>query len=440
MDISNQLLSAAPSSDLPCCYVNGIIASGKPQDWGKKADFLLLFYYAKHPIFDIDLFKRCIYDMDLNAYTTPRIDPGSYDLVFLQSRLAELLGPCIDGIDTEIKRELGVMEPGSYFRQAWKRVAWGNCSGGRTFCIRCTVATPAIFENMQSRRLRCGHCGNMDLRRGMKIEAILDDCFAGQVEDEERQRTLQRVLRLKASTNNVGLIMQQSEYTVSYPPMDLNTPSKRNPKDIPLGWSDELDAHLKEWYILEPRRFDVGRFKASVDLLRLECPDLCVDSGSYDLVFLHDRLEYLSLPCVCRLNEDSWTPQNLDGKPCYIHKDWREIIRDERGHRLFCAKCKVVPPLICTKPLRTGLFRCGSCGDGDVGRMPSEESYFEHWDSVFDSFVCINQQKMAAGLPPIAQGRINIEVKKEMWKFQREHRFLPGPMRPSGGLQGGNKP
>ena len=388
-----------------------------PPSWSTKADTLLTTLYKKTVTFDIDEFKR------LNELTGFPVSRHAYDLVFLQSRLEELLGPCTSGTDPRGKVEPGILAP-TYIDKTWLKL---EVKHGRSTCVRCThcnATQPAIYMDVKTKQLRCGHCGNMDSRHLVKgLDAVPGHAETRNLKHEEtaeqpaksrpRVECQYKKERMEQSSNG------DSEEAETLPG-DLDIPSKRRANDLPPNWNVFNDMILKHWYRKDPKQFDVDRFKREMHLTFHGAPNLCISPSSYDTVFLHDRLDKLIGPCICRLSKEDRANIGPDDEPSFFHREWRAFRLDHIGRRLYCDLCKVSPPVICRNERSKEEYRCGSCGNPKVGRMPCDEAYNGHLNSIIESWRYILDTRMAAGLSAFPLEVVYSDIRTRMRAFRQD--------------------
>lgn len=394
-----------------------------PQNWSIEADVLLTDLHRTTSSFDIENFKS------INATGAPQVSENSYDLVFLQSRLEELLGPLILRARPILKHEFG--GPGSkYLDRIWMELEGEDGRNSGLRCIKCNTSPPAIYKNFKTERLRCGHCGAMNSSHLVKVG---DGTSSGhtilRTGDLKREETMQHPRKPRTPcVYNLGVVNQGNTWTsaeVKTATWDLDTPSKRTNIDLPQGWNVVLDMSLKKEYRKNPKRFDIDGWKSGVHQTFHGAPNLCINPDSYDVVFLHHRLDKLIGPCICRLDDEDRQRLDLDDEPSFFHREWRPLEIDRLGHRLYCDRCKVSPPVICRNERSLDEYRCGACGNSNVSREPSDEPYYEHWNSVVDSLSCVLGKRKAAGLPEVPTEMVRTEVRKRMRRFQRDRTDKP---------------
>lgn len=394
-----------------------------PPNWSIEADVLLTDLHRTTSSFDIDNFKS------INASGAPQVSKDSYDLVFLQSRLEELLGPLVFRTHLLLKHESG--GPASkYLDRIWLDLddEDGHNSGLR--CIKCNTTPPAIYKNVETEQLRCGHCGSMDSSHLLKVGDVTPSRHTIiKSRDFKREVTMQQPMKprtqcmykkgeAKRSNNETSAEVKTAAW-------DLDISSARTNIDLPQGWNVVLDMSLKQEYRKNPKRFDIDGWKSSVHQTFHGAPNLCINPDSYDLVFLHHRLDKLIGPCICRLSDEDRQRLDLDDEPSFFHREWKPFEKDRLGHRLYCGRCKVSPPLICRNERSLDEYRCGACGNSEVSREPSDEPYYEHWNSVVDSLNCVLGKRKAAGLPAVPMEMVCTEVRKRMRVFQRDRTDKP---------------
>lgn len=422
MNTSMPLPSAAPDDTKASPSNSGAMAHGKPLNWSSEADTLLTTLYKMSATFNIDRFK-C-----LTASAASPIAKDSYDLSFLQSRLEKLLGPYVPGADPNANLEPGVTPP-NYLHRTWLKLDVQDSRVTHLCCIECNTTSPAIFENVKTEQLRCGYCGNMDSSHLVKVGDANSSCIKPL--DLNRKETMQPIMkpRVPVKCFHKERDFKQSNNGISAEVMtaawDLDTPSKRGANELPQNWNVVIDMTLKQWYKKSPKRFDIDGFKSDIHRAFHGAPNLCIDPGSYDLVFLHDRLDKLLGPCICHLLEEDRAHLGPDDEPSFFHREWRHFKADPLGRRFYCDLCKVSPPVICRNERSYNEYRCGSCGNPNVSRMPSDEVYFEHMNSVANGLNCILGKRKAAGRPDIALDVVYEEIRRRMRIFQQERTDKP---------------
>ena len=416
MDASILHPSGALSGTEAYYTIPGAMAHREPLNWSSEADTLLTTLYKNTSTFDIDNFKS------LNASIATPVTKESYDLLFLQDRLEELLGPYASASVSGIKTEPGVAAP-KHLHRTWLKL---EVEDGRVIhlrCVKCNGTPPAIYKNVKTEQLRCGHCGNMDsshfVRAGDPISSHV------QLPDLKRAEAMEQPGNPRTVAQCVQKGREGKQDNNGYPAEantaagDLDTPSKRRPNDVPRNWNVVLDMNLKQWYRKDPKRFDIDGFKFSVHRMFHGAPNLCISPGSYDLIFLHDRLDRLIGPCICHLNEEDRASLGPDDEPSFFHREWRAYKLDRFGHRLYCDHCQVSPPIVCRNERSKDEYRCGACGNSNVIRMPCDEPYYEHLNSVIDELRCVLNKRMAAGLPDVPSETVKIAIRKRMSRFQQ---------------------
>ena len=422
MDTSTLLVSAAPDDTKASSANSGVMAQRKPLNWSSEADTLLTTLYKMSTTFNIDRFK-C-----LTASATFPIAKDSYDLIFLQSRLEELLGPYMPGTDPKANLELGVA-PLTYLHRTWQKLDVQDSRVTHLRCIKCNSSSPEIFENVKTEQMRCGYCGNMESGYLVNVRDVNSRCLKPL--DLNRKETMQPSMKLRVPVKCLQKerVSKQgnngSSAEVMTAAWDLDIPSKCGANQLPQNWNVVIDMTLKQWYKKSPKRFDIDGFKYDIHRAFHGAPNLCVDPGSYDLVFLHDRLDKLIGPCICHLPAEDRALLGPDDEPSFFHREWRHFRADPLGRRFYCDLCKVSPPVICRNERSYNEYRCGSCGNMNVSRMPSDEAYFEHMNSVANGLNCILGKRKAAGRPDIPLDVVYDEIRKRMRVFQQERTDQP---------------
>ena len=393
-----------------------------PPSWSIKADTLLTTLYKKTLAFDIDEFKR------LNALTGFPVRKDSYDLVFVQSRLEELLGPYISETDPGVKAEPGVPAP-TYLDKVWLKLEVEDDRGKHLHCTECNSIHPAIYVDVKTKQLRCGHCGNMDsshLVEGAHIvpnrtEYLDPQCVEAAVQIGKP--------RARAECQHGKEMLEQSSSGSSAKskmlPGDLDIPSARRPDDLPPNWNVFNDMILKKWYAKDPMQFDINGFKREIHLIFHGAPNMCMSPTSYDIVFLHNRLDKLIGPCICRMGKEDRANVGPADEPSFFHREWRAFKADDFGRRLYCDFCKVTPPLICRNERSREEYRCGSCGNSKIGRMPCDDLYNKHLNSIIESWRYILATRMEARLPSFPLEMVYSDIRKRMRMFEQERSDQP---------------
>lgn len=419
MNTYGQFSPVARRNNRACYPAFGAMARRKPPpNWSREADVLLTDLHRTTSSFDIENFKS------INATGAPQVSEDSYDLVFLQSRLEELLGPLALRAHPILKHEYGGPRS-KYLDRIWTELdGQDGCNSG-LHCIKCNTTPPAIYKNAKTERLRCGHCGAMSSSDLVKVEGGTSSGHTIlKPGDLKREETIQHAMQPRTPcVYNARVVNQGNHWTsaeVRTPTWDLGTPSKRTDIDLPQGWNVALDMSLKEEYRKNPKRFDIDGWKFGAHRTFHGVPNLCINPDSYDVIFLHHRLDKLIGPCICRLGVEDRQRLDLDDEPSFFHREWRLFETDRLGHRLYCDRCKVSPPAICRNERSLDEYRCGACGNSNVSREPSDEPYYEHWNSVVDSLNCVLGKRKAAGLPEVPTEMVYTEVRKRMRRFQRD--------------------
>ena len=398
------------------------MANCLPPSWSTRADTLLTTFYKRSSTFDVDEFKR------LNALTGFPVNRDSYDLLFLQRRLEELLGPCISTTDPRVKVELGITAP-THLDKTWLKLEVEDSRNGYVRCTKCNATHPAIYMDVKTRKLRCGHCGNMDCRHLVKWADAIPSI--GETRNLKHEETAEQSTkpRPRVECQYKKEKMEQSSNRNSEEaetlPGDLDIVSKRRSNDLPPNWNVFNDMILKHWYRKDPKQFDLDGFKREIHLTFHGAPNLCISPSSYDIMFLHDRLDKLIGPCICRLSKEDCANLGPDSEPSFFHREWRAFRNDHIGRRLYCDLCKVSPPLICRNERSNEEYRCGSCGNSKVSRMPCDEAYNGHLQSIIESWRYILDTRRAAGLSAFPLEVVYTDIRKRMRAFRQDRSGKP---------------
>ena len=419
MSTSGQLRPATLHDTKACVLGSGATAHPEPLNWNSEADKILVTLYKRTQNFDIKHFKSLIVS----------VSRDSYDLQFLESRLAKLLGPVDSRIDPASKIKPGIAVP-NYLHKTW--LILEEKDGHRNYlrCVKCSTTSPVTYKNVKTQQLRCGHCGNMDFGFLMEEVKVHSSHNASTLlQDEKHQETVQQSTKSQTRCLFESGRTQQDNKVCSAegsaPTVDLNNYSTCTAVDMPEHWNVVTDMYLKQWYNNSPKRFDIDKFKTNVHKSFHGPSNLCINPDSYDFGFLHNRLDRLIGPCVCRWSGEDRANLTQDHEPSFFHREWRSLAIDHLGHRLYCGRCKISPPLICKSEKINGLYRCGACGNSEISRMPSDEPYFEHLNRIVDGLNCVLGKRKAAGLPDVPMDKVYADVRKRMRIFQRDRPDKP---------------
>ena len=411
MDTSGRLLPESPYEPNAPASTSGATADFKPLNWGPEADTCLMTLYKRTPVFDIKYFKSLI----------PSISQDSYDLLFLESRLGKLLGPLAPGLEPATKTKPSTAAP-NYLHRTWLLLEQKDGRYKHLSCVKCTTTPVAIYRNVKTQHLRCGHCGNMDWRfppgnvnsspNGSTPPGSLVDRGIVQQCAESRTQCLSAEGRTQQGTGGYLALGEP-------PVVDLDGVSTRTPLDMPEHWNVFADMALKKTYSTNPKQFNINAFKKRIHESFHGPANLCIHPDSYDFGFLHERLDRLIGPCVCRWSQEDRAKLTREHEPSFFHREWNALKVDQLGHRLYCTRCGVTPPLISQNEKFKEFYRCGACGNSAISRMPTDEAYSEYLNHIMQGINCILGKRKAAGLPEFSTGDVQATVRKRMRVFEQ---------------------
>ena len=363
---------------------------GEPPNWNDDCDTLLAKAFLS-PNVNINSFKRAVYSVDPKASDAASVDPSTYDLSFVHDRLEELLGKCL--CRTRMQNNIHMGGEQAHFHKSWLRLSWEKGDGARLYCSECMMLPPAIYMNRHTKIYRCGECGNLELSRVFTLIEILD----GNIPTEKR-----------------FILSQKSIHRD--PTSFLDVLSVRGGNEMPSFWKKfpGFDSYLKKSYLDHPTDFDVDDFKQSIE--RIDS-SLGIQLSLFDIGFLHDRLEAICGPCICRRKLESDLTLDLDNAGDYLHREWGRVYFDDDVKLLFCDACKVVPPRIYASNGVPDILRCGACGSEDINRTMCDVQYYSLQIHLVKQEEQTDDIRRLAGAPPRDRRRVVAKLQKLMRLF-----------------------
>ncbi|KAL8717350.1 MAG: hypothetical protein Q9225_005397 [Loekoesia sp. 1 TL-2023] len=353
----------------------------------------------------------------------------SYDLDFLSRRIKLLIGSAASG-------------NGEGFLASWSKTprSFSNrvCSKG---CLSVGRKDSRIWQNIATQELRCGGCGRKDLTIVLPDPAIknllatVSDAIQMEKGAKQHQSSPFNGIRSSKDTTNPRSIERLYHQSI-------NTSNSHQPRiTTPPSWAQTHDTHLRESYITQiaKHNFSILNLKLSLSIFfpashpSPSIRALHIDPSTYDLCFIHNRLETLFGACLCR-NTDTSSSSVPRFKRCYFHPFIRTEVSNS-GKLLECGKCGVDPPAVYAVPVEEASvafpackkLRCGGCGNEEVKEVEvSEEGerQFEH----LKRFV----REVLAGEDG-GKGKRNERVGAKEWER------LAGEYNVKYGLEGGEK-
>ncbi|KAL8938489.1 MAG: hypothetical protein Q9211_003187 [Gyalolechia sp. 1 TL-2023] len=280
----------------------------------------------------------------------------SYDLDFLAHRIKQLLPDTNSSDETPSLLTAWSQASGNSYHSNSNHICTKECKSLRR-------QPPHLWENTSTHSLRCGGCGREDIpsRPNTPVQTRINPALRlTYVPTEEQQQ--------QYNTPFPGRMP-----TCPEPGTTTSTTAAAEPSiTIPRLWSSPHDAHLHESYLLQTTKpikpiFSTAHLKHSLSIFfPPSAVDLHIDPASYDLCFVHGRLECLFGACLCR-GGGALSPRSR-GR-CYLCPFVR-IEVPSSGGMVGCGKCELEGKAVYGIPVAGDggwkEMRCGGCGNEEI--------------------------------------------------------------------------